>query len=95
MPPRYYDIRETDSYADVTVHADRDCPDGPARALPDSVQGEECPDCLAEDEPEDELASVEYLIDDGRCPWCDDYQGDHVGQHASGAHPEAWSEYKD
>ena len=34
-------------------------------------------------------------IDDGRCPWCDDYEGDAVGQHASSAHPEAWDDYKE
>jgi hypothetical protein len=34
-------------------------------------------------------------IERGKCPWCDDYDGDHVGQHASSAHPEAWREYRD
>lgn len=35
------------------------------------------------------------LIDDGECPWCEDYSGEHVGQHASSAHPELWREYRD
>lgn len=37
-------------------------------------------------------------IEDGRCPWCegeDGYEGDHVGAHASSAHPEEWSEYRE
>lgn len=29
-------------------------------------------------------------LEDG-CPWCDDYDGDHVPEHASQAHPEEWS----
>jgi hypothetical protein len=39
------------------------------------------------------------MIDMGVCPWCpqdtDRYEGDHVGQHASSAHPQAWAAYKD
>lgn len=31
----------------------------------------------------------------GECPWCEDYQGEHVGQHASSAHPEAWAAYQE
>lgn len=45
MPPQYYAVRETDSFADVTLHADRSCPDGPVRAAPQSVAGEPCPAC--------------------------------------------------
>jgi len=33
--------------------------------------------------------------DNGVCPWCDDYEGEHVGQHASSAHSNAWADYKD
>lgn len=33
------------------------------------------------------------LIEQGECPWCDDYAGEHVGQHASSAHPEQWDAY--
>jgi len=31
----------------------------------------------------------------GICPWCDEYEGDHVGQHASSAHPDAWDAYNE
>jgi hypothetical protein len=38
-------------------------------------------------------------VEAGICPWCEDdddrYEGEHVGQHASSSHPEAWAEYRD
>jgi len=34
-------------------------------------------------------------INDGECPWCNEYSGDGVPQHASSAHPEEWDAYKD
>lgn len=34
-------------------------------------------------------------IENGACPWCDDYEGDAVAQHASSAHPEEWAAYQD
>lgn len=38
-------------------------------------------------------------VEAGICPWCEEdadrYEGEHVGQHASSAHPEAWAEYRD
>lgn len=40
---------------------------------------------------------AEIQIKEGVCPWCppdDRYEGDHVGQHASSAHPDAWEDYK-
>ncbi len=47
----------------------------------------------AETTPE-EPETVEEHIDAGECPWCDDYSGDHVGRHASSAHPEEWEAYQ-
>lgn len=38
-------------------------------------------------------ATPEDMIDRGECPWCSDYDGDHIGQHASAAHPDEWSTY--
>ena len=32
-------------------------------------------------------------VERGVCPWCDDYEGDHVGQHASSAHPDEWDAF--
>jgi hypothetical protein len=34
------------------------------------------------------------LIQAGECPWCDDYEGDHVGRHASSAHADEWQRFK-
>ena len=42
----------------------------------------------------DETHSVAAAIEAGECPWCDEYTGDHVGQHASSAHAEEWADYK-
>ena len=47
----------------------------------------------ADDEPTN--ATLEEVIDSGACPWCDDYEGDAVGQHASSAHPDEWTAYKE
>lgn len=38
-------------------------------------------------------ATAADMIDRGVCPWCSDYEGDHVGQHASSAHPDEWADY--
>jgi hypothetical protein len=38
----------------------------------------------------------EVQIDEGVCPWCppdERYEGEHVGQHASSAHPDEWGAY--
>lgn len=37
--------------------------------------------------------SPEGLIEDGVCPWCDEYEGDGVAQHASAAHSDRWAAY--
>lgn len=34
-------------------------------------------------------------IEAGECPWCEDYDGEHVGQHASSAHPDEWQAYRE
>ena len=81
-------------------------PSGPFHADPGDVEvgeGERLrpidesvlPDDGAESERESEPETVGEAIDDGRCPWCEEYDGDHVGRHASSAHPDAWAEYKD
>lgn len=38
--------------------------------------------------------TVEEAMDAGECPWCDEYEGDAVGRHASSKHPDAWEAYK-
>lgn len=50
----------------------------------------------SESEAEDaEAGSPSDLLDKGECPWCDDYEGDAVPQHASSAHPDEWAAYKE
>lgn len=53
------------------------------------------PDADEADESGDEAASVGYQIENGECPWCDEYDGDAVPQHASSAHPDEWAAYKE
>lgn len=31
--------------------------------------------------------------DSGGCPFCEDYDGDSVAQHAAQAHPDEWADY--
>ena len=54
----------------------------------DTADWDPCPRCV--DAGPETLADA---VESGVCPWCDDYEGDHVGQHASSAHPDAWDEY--
>jgi len=53
-----------------------------------------CPHCADGSDAIHER-DVEQLVDAGVCPWCDAYSGDHVGQHASSAHPKKWAAYRD
>jgi hypothetical protein len=64
MPPYYYAVRETDSYREVELHADPDCPDGPVRAAGSTVGGPVCPECDPEAEPD--VCTVE-LSAGGEC----------------------------
>lgn len=38
--------------------------------------------------------TVDDALEQGVCPWCDDYEGDGVAQHASSAHPDRWAEHR-
>jgi hypothetical protein len=38
---------------------------------------------------------IETHLDGGDCPWCQEYSGENVKQHASAAHPKLWSDYKE
>lgn len=50
-------------------------------------------DGLIDQDEFDDLADdvLEQRIEDGECPWCDDYEGENVGMHASRSHPEYWA----
>jgi len=66
--------------------------EGTAEPVVSESEGDDAAGTEWEDRP---AAAVEA----GICPWCkedgDRYEGEHVGQHASSAHPEAWAEYRD
>ena len=41
------------------------------------------------------IEDLQTLVENGICPWCDDYDGENVGHHASSAHPHMWNEYSE
>ena len=96
--PYYYAGRSGESFRETVVHPDRDCPgladaDGGVRPIADSTveaTGDVtlCGACSGAD------VGAETLISEGVCPWCDEYEGEHVGQHASSAHSERWRAFK-
>jgi hypothetical protein len=100
MATRYY-INGPDGakFVDATIHTDAECANdaGDGHIRPLAVETvdrltdpEMCPDCTDTDAERD----IEGMIDMGVCPWCDEYEGEHVGQHASSAHPDEWDAYK-
>lgn len=60
----------------------------------DTPDGDPCPRCVAGDDTM-QARDIEQLIQEGVCPWCEDYAGEHVGQHASSAHPDEWQAYRE
>ncbi|MFC7044294.1 hypothetical protein ACFQH6_20465 [Halobacteriaceae archaeon GCM10025711] len=46
------------------------------------------------DTPEGDATTAD-VIESSVCPWCDEYEGENVGQHASSAHPDEWDAYKE
>jgi len=47
------------------------------------------------DDWERNIEDLQTLVENGVCPWCDDYSGENVGHHASSAHPQMWAEYSE
>jgi hypothetical protein len=56
----------------------------------DDFEAVETADSDGGDEP-----TIADQIDAGECPWCDEYEGENVGQHAASAHTDAWDDYKE
>lgn len=64
--------------------------------------GYECRECMtgydlsddSDSDPPEEPRTIADDIEAGVCPWCDGYDGEYVGQHASSAHPDQWDAYK-
>lgn len=102
----YTAVPNGESYLGATMHDSQECPAAPGvvrrvgEASVDSHADEVdwCTACFEADDSggskADAVASLADQIDAGTCPWCDDYDGDHVGAHASSAHPDKWAEYK-
>lgn len=42
-----------------------------------------------------DLDRIQATLENGQCPYCDDYTGDHPSRHASKAHPDEWQAYTD
>jgi hypothetical protein len=69
------------------------------------IDGQRCPLCFPDasirqsnnnaDSDDLTVEDIEQILIGGKCPWCDDYDGDHPKNHASSAHPDAWGDYKD
>ena len=52
---------------------------------------------VTREDTDDGLESDAAAVEAGVCPWCPDddrYEGDHVGRHASSAHPDEWDAYR-
>jgi hypothetical protein len=90
-----YALRTGPTWEDGDSHdvdaktADRLCDDWRFERVDDGDDGDDMAGYLR-DEPPD------VQIGEGVCPWCppdDRYEGDHVGQHASSAHPDEWADY--
>lgn len=47
-----------------------------------------------EDGADEEPVDVDAQLEAGECPWCDEFDGESPGRHASSAHPEQWGAYK-
>ena len=90
MPTYWFDATESNAHPEDPSEL-YDSPDADALADADKVRP------VTRDEPDDDFESVAAAVEAGVCPWCpadDRYEGDHVGRHASSAHPDAWDAYK-
>jgi hypothetical protein len=70
--------------------------------VPDSARGRleswaegygyDLAELVVDEDSDGKLVEVDP-VENGVCPWCEDYEGEHVGQHASSAHPDKWAAY--
>jgi len=87
MPTYWFDATNSNAHPEDPSEL-YDSPDADALADADKVRP------VSRETADDGAGSDAAAIDAGVCPWCDDYTGDHVGRHASRAHPEEWQAYK-
>lgn len=92
MPTYWFDATDSNAHPEDESEL-YDSPDADALADADKVRPVTRDGRPSDDGFESDAAAVEA----GVCPWCpadDRYEGDHVGRHASSAHPDAWDAYK-
>ncbi len=90
MPTYWFDATNSNAHPEDATEL-YDHPDADALADADKVRP------VSRETANDGVESDAAAIDAGVCPWCpedDQYEGDHVGRHASRAHPEEWQAYK-
>lgn len=90
MPTYWFDATDSTAHPEDASEL-YDDPDADALADAEKVRP------VTRDEPDDGFESDAAAVEAGVCPWCpadDRYEGDHVGRHASSAHPDAWDAYK-
>lgn len=102
MPTYWFDA--TDSNTHPTDASELyETPDADALADAEKVrpvtvaEGATPPSNPATDTTAYDFDSDADAVEAGVCPWCDPddrYEGDHVGRHASSAHPDEWEQYK-
>jgi hypothetical protein len=96
MPTYWFDATDSNAHPDDPSEL-YDIPDADALADADKVRPvtvADDPETIRDSDFETDAAAV----DAGVCPWCPDddpYEGDHVGRHASSAHPDEWDAYRD
>jgi len=84
--------RLTQSGVDIEAGATETVDDDLAEYLLDRDDFEEVESEGTDDGGDD---TVEEQINAGECPWCDEYEGENVGQHAASVHADAWDDYKE
>ena len=94
MPTYWFDATDSNAHPENASEL-YDDPDDEALDDADKVR----PVTVAEGAvpPDDGFDTDAAAVEAGVCPWCpadDRYEGDHVGRHASSAHPDEWDAYK-
>ena len=83
-------------YDDGVLTVDREATAAELAEYPnvERLDGDATPE-VGPEETGSQNVDIDAQVDAGVCPWCDDYEGDYLGQHASSAHPDAWDAYNE
>jgi hypothetical protein len=94
MPTYYFDATDSNAHPDDPSDL-YDSPDADALADAEKVRPVTVPQGATP--PANDYPTPAAAVNAGVCPWCPDsdrYEGDHVGRHASSAHPDEWQAFK-